>query len=156
MHIKTPCIGICSTVYGDLVCMGCYRFHHEIINWNHYTEQQKASIWSRLIAIITQVISETVIICDTQRLHKLLQDHNIRFQEHLPPEHWVYSTFNQYSKINRPLAELGITKHYDYIDLEESMFIDLIQKEILTRSQAQYDHKIKKAYQHIGFVKSEV
>jgi hypothetical protein len=31
--IKTPCVGLCSTVYGDLVCRGCKRFHHEVINW---------------------------------------------------------------------------------------------------------------------------
>ncbi|KAA0952431.1 DUF1289 domain-containing protein, partial [Pseudomonas sp. ANT_H14] len=23
--IKTPCVGLCSTVYGDLVCRGCNR-----------------------------------------------------------------------------------------------------------------------------------
>ncbi|MCF8976542.1 DUF1289 domain-containing protein, partial [Pseudomonas edaphica] len=28
--IKTPCVGLCSTVYGDLVCRGCKRFHHEV------------------------------------------------------------------------------------------------------------------------------
>ncbi|MCA4075779.1 DUF1289 domain-containing protein, partial [Pseudomonas kurunegalensis] len=31
--IKTPCVGLCSTVYGDTVCRGCKRFHHEVINW---------------------------------------------------------------------------------------------------------------------------
>lgn len=34
--IKTPCVGLCSTVYGDLVCRGCKRFHHEVIHWNGY------------------------------------------------------------------------------------------------------------------------
>ncbi|HBZ99754.1 MAG TPA: DUF1289 domain-containing protein, partial [Pseudomonas sp.] len=24
-RIKTPCIGLCSTVYGDVVCRGCKR-----------------------------------------------------------------------------------------------------------------------------------
>ena len=26
---KTPCIGLCSTVFGDSVCRGCLRFVHE-------------------------------------------------------------------------------------------------------------------------------
>lgn len=38
--IKTPCIGLCSTVYGDLVCRGCKRFHHEVIQWNGYGEEE--------------------------------------------------------------------------------------------------------------------
>ena len=44
----TPCIGLCSTVYGDLVCRGCKRFSHEIIDWNRYDHQQKAAVWQRL------------------------------------------------------------------------------------------------------------
>ena len=39
--IKTPCVGLCSTVYGDLVCRGCKRFHHEVIQWNGYNEEEK-------------------------------------------------------------------------------------------------------------------
>ncbi|MEM9624509.1 MAG: DUF1289 domain-containing protein, partial [Pseudomonadota bacterium] len=33
---RTPCVGICSTTYGDLVCRGCKRFAHEIVQWNAY------------------------------------------------------------------------------------------------------------------------
>ncbi len=29
---RTPCVGMCSTTYGDLVCRGCRRFSHEIVN----------------------------------------------------------------------------------------------------------------------------
>ena len=31
---STPCLGICSTTYGDDVCKGCKRFVHEVISWN--------------------------------------------------------------------------------------------------------------------------
>ena len=27
---RTPCIGVCSTTYGDDICRGCRRFRHEI------------------------------------------------------------------------------------------------------------------------------
>jgi predicted Fe-S protein YdhL (DUF1289 family) len=46
--IKTPCVGLCSTVYGDLVCRGCKRFHHEVIHWNGYDEEKKRAVWLRL------------------------------------------------------------------------------------------------------------
>ncbi|MEM7098347.1 MAG: DUF1289 domain-containing protein [Pseudomonadota bacterium] len=45
---RTPCVGICSTTYGDLVCRGCKRFAHEIVQWNSYDELQQEQIWRRL------------------------------------------------------------------------------------------------------------
>ncbi|MEM7079839.1 MAG: DUF1289 domain-containing protein [Pseudomonadota bacterium] len=45
---RTPCVGICSTTYGDLVCRGCRRFAHEIVQWNGYDMDQREQIWQRL------------------------------------------------------------------------------------------------------------
>lgn len=47
----TPCIGICSTTYGDLVCRGCKRFAHEVVGWNGYSEAQRERIRERLLAL---------------------------------------------------------------------------------------------------------
>ena len=44
----SPCIGVCSTTYGDLVCRGCKRFAHEVVQWNGYDEDQRSVIWRRL------------------------------------------------------------------------------------------------------------
>ncbi len=44
----SPCIGVCSTTYGDLVCRGCNRFAHEVVEWNAYDEDQRAVVWGRL------------------------------------------------------------------------------------------------------------
>jgi len=46
---RTPCIGICSTTYGDLVCRGCKRFAHEIVGWNGYDREQRGAVWARLL-----------------------------------------------------------------------------------------------------------
>lgn len=48
---RTPCVGICSTTYGDLVCRGCRRFAHEVVAWNGYTEAQRARVWERLVTL---------------------------------------------------------------------------------------------------------
>lgn len=53
---KTPCIGLCSTVFGDLVCRGCKRFSHEIIDWNRYDNGQRAAVWNRLEQLLEQLI----------------------------------------------------------------------------------------------------
>ncbi len=55
--VKTPCNGICSTVFGDLVCRGCKRFNHEVINWNLYSDHEKQAIWQRLNQLLAQVIT---------------------------------------------------------------------------------------------------
>ena len=48
---RTPCVGICSTTYGDLVCRGCKRFAHEIVQWNGYDQAQQELVWHRLYEI---------------------------------------------------------------------------------------------------------
>src|SRR6188768_2431040 len=45
---RTPCIGICSTTYGDLVCRGCKRLAHEVVGWNGYDDDQRGAVWTRL------------------------------------------------------------------------------------------------------------
>lgn len=44
----SPCIGVCSTTYGDLVCRGCNRFAHEVVQWNGYHDDQRRVVWRRL------------------------------------------------------------------------------------------------------------
>jgi predicted Fe-S protein YdhL (DUF1289 family) len=65
--IKTPCVGLCSTVYGDLVCRGCKRFHHEVIHWNGYNEDEKRAVWLRLEQLLSQVMAAKVEIFDPAR-----------------------------------------------------------------------------------------
>ena len=45
---STPCIGICSTTFGDDVCKGCKRFSHEITNWGKFSNDERAVVNSRL------------------------------------------------------------------------------------------------------------
>lgn len=50
----SPCVGKCSTTYGDDVCRGCGRTYIEVIEWITYDAQRKAEIWARLQAGSTQ------------------------------------------------------------------------------------------------------
>ena len=45
---STPCLGICTTTFGDEVCKGCKRFAHEIISWPKYSENEREIINGRL------------------------------------------------------------------------------------------------------------
>lgn len=60
----TPCIGICSTTYGDLVCRGCKRFAHEIVGWNGYTETQRERVRERLQALKLAAVRSSLELSD--------------------------------------------------------------------------------------------
>jgi predicted Fe-S protein YdhL (DUF1289 family) len=61
---RTPCIGICSTTYGDLVCRGCKRFSHEIVGWNGYDREQRHAVWARLLTLRAGATRHLVEIVD--------------------------------------------------------------------------------------------
>ncbi len=65
---QTPCVGICSTTYGDLICRGCKRFAHEIVSWNGYTEQQQGRVWQRLEELRDGCVAAQLTIFDESRL----------------------------------------------------------------------------------------
>lgn len=52
----TPCIGRCSTVFGDDVCRGCRRFSHEVIHWNRYNANEQKLVWKRLDQQIDKIL----------------------------------------------------------------------------------------------------
>jgi len=45
----SPCVGICSTTFGDDICYGCHRTYLEVIQWNTLNDTEKDSINQRLI-----------------------------------------------------------------------------------------------------------
>ena len=71
--VKTPCIGICSTVFGDEVCRGCKRFVHEVIDWNVYNNEQKLLVKSRLEELSKQVLMGKIRIQDTNKFSQSLK-----------------------------------------------------------------------------------
>jgi len=44
----SPCIGICSTSFGDEVCVGCGRRFDEVCRWNMMSDDEKRKINQRL------------------------------------------------------------------------------------------------------------
>jgi len=44
----SPCIGICSTLF-DEVCTGCGRTAGEVSNWVFLSDEEKATVWERIV-----------------------------------------------------------------------------------------------------------
>jgi uncharacterized protein len=68
VHRATPCIGICSTTYGDLVCRGCKRYAHEIVDWNAFTDDQRNRVWQRLQRLRDACTAQWIEIADSDVL----------------------------------------------------------------------------------------
>ena len=62
---STPCIGICSTTFGDDVCKGCKRFSHEITNWGKFSTDERAIVNSRLEQFKITILEEKFTISDS-------------------------------------------------------------------------------------------
>ena len=88
--LDTPCIGVCSTVYGDEICRGCKRHYREIIAWNSYTAVKKQAIFARLEANIVAVMRDAVEIVNLQRLQQQLDHLHIRYWQQQDPLCWAY------------------------------------------------------------------
>jgi predicted Fe-S protein YdhL (DUF1289 family) len=44
----TPCIAICSTAQGDIVCKGCGRTEDEVQHWTALSPAHKRAVWHRI------------------------------------------------------------------------------------------------------------
>jgi uncharacterized protein len=67
---RTPCIGTCSTTYGDLICRGCKRFAHEVVQWNAYDADQRRTVWQRLLELRAGAVAAVLEIRDEARLRE--------------------------------------------------------------------------------------
>jgi predicted Fe-S protein YdhL (DUF1289 family) len=90
VKIKTPCIGVCSTGIGDIVCRGCKRFAHEVIDWNSYSDEQRDLVLARLDGFLVSIVENKINIIDERRLLQQVQHQCILVDETLSPARWLY------------------------------------------------------------------
>lgn len=48
---ESPCVGVCSTTFGDDICFGCQRTYLEVIQWNGLSDEEKDKINQRLLLL---------------------------------------------------------------------------------------------------------
>jgi hypothetical protein len=138
-RIRTPCIGVCSTTFGDTVCRGCKRFLHEVVNWNGYTGEQKQIIWTRLDSLLRLVVSNYVVVSDPGRLRQQLEYQNIRFQAELSPEGWVPELLKASGQQPLDWPAFGLTPLAEALTLLPGQLYQQISEEMHALSQAHYD-----------------
>lgn len=136
--LKTPCVGLCSTVYGDAVCRGCKRYDHEIIDWNTYTDEQQQAVWQRLERLLEEVMSSKLVITDKLLLKQKLTKHNIRFRSQQSSYYWAYQLLLKGSRLIKNIDAYGIQllSPYDQLPLWELR--EQIDIEFFAISEKQY------------------
>jgi len=129
-------VGICSTTYGDLVCRGCKRFAHEIVEWNGFADGQQQLVWKRLYRLREGAVLKHVKIND----EGLLLDRGRAFRvpdlESLSVANVGYEVLRR-SRNQTGFAALGMTPLQ--ADATVQALFQQIELELYERSIAQYE-----------------
>lgn len=133
--IDTPCIGICSTVYGDEICRGCKRQYEEVINWNQYSVEQKHIIYTRLNVLAENVLPKYLEITDKD----LIEHYSTVYKIRRRPEQGIHSLlfsllYWEFAKIDLAVNHGFLIKSaYAAMPLEK--LVQLMDSEILNEAQ---------------------
>jgi len=138
-RIRTPCIGVCSTVFGDTVCRGCRRFSHEVVDWNAYTNEQKSIVWKRLDLLLCQVGDNYFQVADATQLAEQMAFQNLRYQTQLSPQGWIPELLKAAGKQAIPYDRFGLIPLSTTQGLTPRQLYEQISVECHALSQAHYD-----------------
>ena len=139
---STPCLGICSTTFGDEVCKGCKRFAHEIVSWTKYSEEEREIVNDRIEKFKIIILQNRFKIVDSNLLATKLQEKAINYNHSLDPLTWIFDLFRAAGSQSFDLSEYGIK---ELINFEPKTIKDEINDELLELSEAHHDRYFKKA-----------
>jgi predicted Fe-S protein YdhL (DUF1289 family) len=138
-NVDTPCIGICSTVYGDNVCRGCMRFADEVIEWNTYSSEKKSEILSRLNQSITQIVEKYLSISNLDLLENQCKKFNVRYRKEFNPLSWAYMLLKMRIHVVDEPEHFGFKVLPGFNHLTLTQLITQIDLEILQLSQREHN-----------------
>ncbi len=144
MHKKrssTPCLGICSTTFGDEVCKGCKRFSHEVVSWTKYSLEEREIVNDRIEKFKVKILEDRFEIIDKELFANQLADKAISFNHSLDPLTWIFDLFRAAGSQSFDLNNYGIKSlnHFDPKTIK-----DEINNELLELSEAHHERYFKK------------
>ena len=135
---STPCIGICSTTFGDDVCKGCKRFSHEITTWGKFSNGERAVVNSRLEQFKATILQEKFTVYDSNLFESKMNEFSINFNNSLDPITWVFDLLRASSNEDLDLNDFGIEILPEFSELSLLELRDLINQEMLQLSEAHF------------------
>jgi predicted Fe-S protein YdhL (DUF1289 family) len=141
-------VGICSTTYGDLVCRGCKRFAHEIVQWNSYDAEQQQRVWQRLHELRDAVVLHHLSVSDAQAFRDACARHALEAE---PGAAAIYALLGFLVKHEASLSSVGLalceTAAGSAIgDAHGDVALRVLQSidaEVYARSTAHYERNFK-------------
>lgn len=139
---QTPCIGICSTTYGDLICRGCKRFAHEVTGWNGYADAQRAAVWQRLTDLRDAAVAQFVLIENKAALLEAAARLRIA-----PAPGWsdlgaAYEVLRR-TRGTPDLASLGLSRSRFAAGIAAQELFGAIDREFYARATAAYERNFR-------------
>jgi len=137
---STPCLGICSTTFGDEVCKGCKRFSHEIVSWTKYSLEEREIVNDRLEKFKVQILQHRFEIIDQDLFESKLEEKAINFNHSLDPLTWIFDLFRAAGSQTFDIESFGIKKLYQF---DPKTIRNEINKELLELSEAHHERYFK-------------
>lgn len=138
---STPCLGICSTTFGDEVCKGCKRFAHEIVGWTKYSEGEREIVNDRLEKFKIQILQHRFAITDKNLFESMLEEKAINFNHSLDPLTWIFDLFRAAGSQTFDISNFGIKS---LVQFNPKTIRDEINNELLELSEVHHERYFKK------------
>ena len=138
---STPCLGICSTTFGDEVCKGCKRFAHEIVGWTKYSQGEREIVNDRLEKFKIQILQHRFAVTDKNLFESMLEEKAINFNHSLDPLTWIFDLFRAAGSQTFDISNFGIKS---LVQFNPKTIRDEINKELLELSEAHHERYFKK------------
>ena len=142
---STPCIGICSTTFGDDVCKGCKRFSHEITSWGKFSNDERAFVNRRLEQFKSTLLEEKFTIIDDSLFESKMNEFSINYNGSLEPITWIFDLLRASVSKDLNLDDFGIEIKPEFSNLSLIEIRKLINDEMLQLSEAHYSKFFNRA-----------
>lgn len=136
--IDTPCVGICSTVYGDEVCRGCKRYYREIIDWNTFDAPAKSHVFHRLSSKMSDVVSRFLTVVDPELLETRLNTLQIRYHVTDDAACLAHHLLRAIQDKSANLLDYGIVINPEYAQHTLRELFNIIDSALYQKSFADY------------------
>lgn len=140
--LQTPCRGICSTGIGGVVCRGCKRFDHEVIAWNSYSFEQRASVMGRLEQFTIRIMAARCEILDQELLLQQVREQKVRFDEAAHPYCWLYDLLRAGAGQIRNPRTFGFQPLSAWQALPLAELFNDAERALLALSEAHYERYV--------------
>ena len=143
----SPCIGVCSTTYGDLICRGCHRFAHEVTEWNAYSEAQRLAVRRRLSRLRTGAAAQHLSPERIALLVDLAASVRLRRRRGVAPSALAHEVLRRLILKRRPPPWLPLSGD-DEAGRQQAVeqgraLLARIDRELLSRSRAHYEQSFR-------------